>query len=195
MPETEVKKSRVNKRMDSALKPVEFSVPQEAQAAKKKYVHPGQPTTYSLEIATKICGLIADGLPLRTITRMEDMPTSSTVYLWLATHEEFSDMYTRAREDQADALADEIIAISEEKPMLRIVTDSETIEKLDPTGVSHNRNRIDARKWVAAKLKPRKYGDRQILAGDADNPVAVKDVTLFDELVKNLELTRQKSKG
>jgi hypothetical protein len=79
--------------------------------------------------------------------------------------------------------------------MLRIVTDSETIEKLDPTGVSHNRNRIDARKWVAAKLKPRKYGDRQILAGDAENPVAVKDVTLFDELVKNLELTRQKKKG
>ena len=195
MPETEVKKSRVNKRMDSTLKPVEFSVPQEAQAPQQKYEHAGQPTKYNKQIASHICGLIADGLPLRTITRMEGMPTSSTVYLWLATHDELWVLYARAREDQADALADEFIAISEEKPMLRIVTDSETIDKLDPKGESHKRNRIDARKWVAAKLKPRKYGDRQILAGDKDNPVAVKDVTLFDELVKNLELTRQKKKG
>ena len=190
MPETETKKSRVNKRMDSSLKPVEFSVPQEAQAAQQNLG--GRPTKYNKEIAAHICGLIADGLPLRTITRMEGMPTSSTVYLWLTLHEEFSEMYTRAREDQADALADEIIAISEEKPMLRIVTDSETIEKLDPTGVSHNRNRIDARKWVAAKLKPRKYGDRQILAGDAENPLEVKQQSeTLDVFLQNLILIKQ----
>jgi len=51
---------------------------------------------------------------------------------------------------------------------------------------------VDARKWIAAKLKPRKYGDRQIIAGDAENPLAIQaDVSIFDALVKNVELKRQ----
>jgi hypothetical protein len=72
-------------------------------------------------------------------------------------------MYARAREDQADTLADEILAISDEQR--EAVTRDGTI--YDPE-VHRDRLRIDARKWVAAKLKPRKYGDKVELAGAGD---------------------------
>jgi hypothetical protein len=193
MPETEVKKTKVNKRMDSAIRPVEYSVPAE-EISRPKHSH-GRPTDFTEEIADNICSRITNGESLSSITRDEDMPHPATVYRWLQKHSSFCEMYTRAREDQADTLADQIIAISEEKPMLRIISDSETIEKLDPTGVSHNRNRIDARKWIAAKLKPRKYGERQILAGDAENPLEIKQQSeTLDALLVNLQLVRQTGK-
>jgi len=194
MPETEVKKTRANKRMDSALKPIEYSISAE-EISRPKH-NQGRPTDFNQDIADDICNRITNGESLASITREEGMPHPATVYRWLQRHESFCEMYTRAREDQADTLADQIIAISEEKPMLRIISDSETVEKLDPTGVSHNRNRIDARKWIAAKLKPRKYGDRQILAGDADNPLEVKQQSeTLDALLVNLQLTRQTGKA
>lgn len=160
----------------------------------------GRPTKYSIELASEICELLADGNPLRRITRMEGMPTSASVYLWLQQHKEFLEMYTRAREDQADALADEIVEIADEQPELVQVYDKDgkLVEvKIDSALLAWQRNRMDARKWTAAKLKPRKYGERQILAGDAENPLEVKQNSiLLDEVLVNLQQTRQgKIKG
>jgi hypothetical protein len=45
------------------------------------------------------------------------------------------------------------------------------------------------------KLKPKKYGDRMQLAGDADAPLKV-DMAIFDAILTGLEATRQaKTKG
>jgi hypothetical protein len=75
--------------------------------------------------------------------------------------------------------------------MLTIMTDDETVEKLDPVGINRNRLRVDARKWIASKLKPKKYGDRQILAGDPENPLEVNQRSeMLDALLLNLERTR-----
>lgn len=83
------------------------------------------------------------------------MPHVVTVYRWLAKHEEFRNMYTHAREDQAETHADEIVKIADEAPP------NDMNGKTDSGYVAWQRNRIDARKWVAAKLKPKKYGDKQ----------------------------------
>lgn len=50
----------------------------------------------------------------------------------------------------------------------------------DSTAVARNRLRMDARKWVASKLKPKKYGDKLALAGDDESPLVVKVVKLSD---------------
>lgn len=158
----------------------------------------GRPTKYSQDLADEICIRIVRGESLEAITRDSYMPHVATIYRWLQKHEEFCEMYTRAREDQADTLADQIIAIADQNPETIPVydKDGQLVEiKVDSALIAYQKNRIEARKWTAAKLKPMKYGEKQILAGDKDNPVAVKDVTLFDELVKNLELGRQKKKG
>ena len=124
------------------------------------------------------------------------MPAYQTVYVWLASNPTFQDQYTRAREDQADTLADEIIAIADEVPEVVPVIDKRTGEliehKLDNAFLQWQKNRIDARKWTAMKLKPKKYGDRVALTGAADGaPIQVESRHVFDTVLKNLEATRQ----
>jgi hypothetical protein len=155
----------------------------------------GRPTTFSQHIADVICIRIAEGESLREIVKDEGMPDRSTVYDWLLRHSSFADQYARAREEQADTLADEIIAIADEQPEVIAVTNKqgELIEhKLDGAFLQWQKNRIDARKWTAMKLKPKKYGDKLALGGDAENPLKVEaDISIFDALIKNIEAKRQ----
>jgi hypothetical protein len=156
----------------------------------------GRPSSFTQDIAEVICNRIAEGESLREICKDDDMPTRMTIYRWLQADPVFCDQYARAREDQADTLADEIIAIADEQPEVIAVLNKqgELIEhKLDNAFLQWQKNRMDARKWTAMKLKPKKYGDRQILAGDSESPIAVQNdaMTILAAAVKNLELKRQ----
>ena len=120
----------------------------------------GRPTDYTEDKALIICAHIAEGKSLVSICKQDDMPSTVTVYAWLRDKEGFLNMYTRAREDQADSLADEITAIADEAEVVAKSDGEDVILALDSTAIARNRLRVDARKWVAAKLKPRKYGDK-----------------------------------
>jgi hypothetical protein len=168
----------------------------EGLAAKGKKM--GRPSSFTQHIADLICVRIAEGESLRKICEDDEMPDRVTIYRWLAADPDFCSQYTRAREDQADTLADEIIAIADEQPEVIAVLDRHgaLIEhKLDNAFLQWQKNRIDARKWTAMKLKPKKYGDRQILAGDSEAPLEVQNdaMTILAAAVKNLELKRQTS--
>lgn len=123
-----------------------------------------RPTIYTADLDASICGQIAEGKPLTVICRADEMPSTTTVYRWIAENQEFRDRYARAREDQADTLADEILHIAD--------------ESLDP---QLGRLRVDARKWVAAKLKPKKYGDKvsQEISGSDGGPIKTSLVVEF----------------
>lgn len=167
-------------------------------AAKEKKI--GRPSSFTQHIAEVICDRIAEGESLREICREDDMPTRMTIYRWLQADPVFCDQYARAREDQADTLADEIIAIADEQPEVIAVLDKHgaLIEhKLDGAFLQWQKNRIDARKWTAMKLKPKKYGDRQILAGDSEAPLEIQNsaMDILASAVKNLELKRQTANG
>lgn len=118
----------------------------------------GRPTLYSLELAAEICARIATGESLNKILKDNGMPDTVTVYRWLAIHEDFRHMYTLAREDQGETHADLIVDLADEDPVQ--VVDDKGVARVDSAWVNWQRNRIDARKWVASKLKPRKYGDK-----------------------------------
>ena len=168
----------------------------EGFAAKGKKI--GRPTVFTRQVADIICIRISEGESLKSITLDEEMPDRATVYRWLAADPAFCDMYTRAREDQADTLADEIMAIADETPDLNPILDKHgaLIEiQLHSAYLQWQKQRIDARKWTAMKLKPKKYGDRQILAGDSEAPLEVQNdaMTILAAAVKNLELKRQTS--
>lgn len=108
----------------------------------------GRPTLKSADLCGRICSLIAEGHSLRAIGRMKDMPSAEAVREWLTKDEVFAAQYVRAREEQADHYADEIVAMADE-----------AIGK-DAAEVAARRLAVDARKWVASKLKPKKYGDK-----------------------------------
>lgn len=114
----------------------------------------GLPSEFTQEIADVICERIADGESLRKICSEPSMPNKATVFRWLAQFPTFSDQYARCREEQAETHADGLVDISDERPPL------DQFGKVDPGYVAAMRLRIDTRKWVASKLKPKKYGER-----------------------------------
>ena len=119
----------------------------------------GRPTTYSEKITEEICRRIMEGESLRTITLDEHMPTRSTVHLWLSVNKEFSDHYARARDLQGDTYADEIVSIAD--------------QATDRDSAAAAKVKVDARKWVASKLKPKKYGDKLDLDAHVDGNISV----------------------
>jgi hypothetical protein len=123
----------------------------------------GRPSDYTEDMAIEICARLASGESLVRMCKADDMPSVSTVYRWIQAHEEFRDSYTRAREDQADTLADEILDIAN-TPVVGVKTKTNEkgeVETTEGDMIEHRRLQVDARKWIAAKLKPKKYGDKQ----------------------------------
>ena len=155
----------------------------------------GRPSNYSQELAKDICDRLALGESLASICRDDEMPSHSIIYVWLRNHSDFLDMYTRAREEQAETHADEIVSIADETPELTPVFDKDGNQvdlKLDSAYIQWQRQRIDARKWNAAKQRPRKYGERITHSGDDTSPVVVENnINVFGELLKAIKMQRQ----
>lgn len=124
----------------------------------------GRPSEYTPEVALEICALIIEGKSLRAICSAENMPGVRTVYSWLQANESFQQQYARAKEDQADTLADEILDIADDGGHDKIVTEDGTL--IDHDHITRSRLRVDTRKWIASKLKPKKYGERLDLNAD-----------------------------
>lgn len=108
------------------------------------------------------------------------MPNKATVFRWLSKHNEFSDQYARARDEQAESLFDEILDIADDGRndwmAARRDDDEGAGWKENGEAIRRSQMRIDARKWMAGKLKPKKYSDKQILSGDPDAPVKMEIV-------------------
>ena len=120
----------------------------------------GRPTIYTKELAAHICKRIMDGESLASITRDDDMPVRSTVHKWLTERDEFSDKYKEARDAQADTYTDEMEDIAR-----------------DPTlDVQRARLIVDTRKWVASKLKPKKYGDKLDLDANVTGKLTIETI-------------------
>jgi hypothetical protein len=120
----------------------------------------GRPSLYSPELCEAICALIAGGRSLRKICARDDMPCRRTIENWLARYEDFRRRYAFAHELQADQIADEILEIAD-APVLGIiktVTTDGSVETTVGDAIQRRRLRIDARKWHAGKLAPKKYG-------------------------------------
>lgn len=140
------------------------------------------PTTFSEEVFTTICHRLAEGETLSAICRDEDMPHRSNVHMWLIKDEELHDRYMRAREIQAEVYVDQIMDIADDSRndyMLVKNADGSEREVVDHENIQRARLRIDARKWVAGKAKPKKYGESKHL--DVEQGVTIKVRHTFPE--------------
>lgn len=133
----------------------------------------GRPTKYSDTLIHRICTRIAAGESLVKICREPRMPARSTVMDWLLQHEDFADKYARAKELCAELYADEIIEIADDGRNDTYKDDRGNI-RTDHDVVQRSKLRVDARKWSAARLAPKKYGDKiqQELTGANGTPLA-----------------------
>lgn len=119
-------------------------------------------TTYTEETALRICERLANGESLKAICEDEKMPSQSTVFKWLSEQSAFSERYAHARDAQADALFDDILSIADDgrNDWMQRNFGEETRWVENGEAIRRSQLRIDARKWMASKLKPKKYGDR-----------------------------------
>lgn len=146
-------------------------------AAAKAAKPVGRPSTFSQELADVICERLVGGESLRRICLDEAFPDKVTVGRWLLKLDAFRTQYTRARELQADTLFDESLDIADETEIgeVRTTKADGSIETRTEDMLGHRRLRIDTRKWMAGKLAPKKYGERQTVEHtdpDGNNPFA-----------------------
>lgn len=140
----------------------------------------GRPTLYSQEIADKICEEISTtNKSLRSICKELEISTM-TVLRWLSDpeKEDFCLHYARAKEEQADHLAEEILEIADDssrddKTIYDKAGNAITVENTEWT--KRSQLRVDARKWIASKLKPKKYGDK--LQTEHSGELNIKQIT------------------
>jgi len=128
-------------------------------AEKKKM---GRPALFSEELVAVICERIANGESLKAICEDDEMPSQSTVFKWLSEKPDFTEKYAHARDAQADALFDDILSIADDgrNDWMQRNFGEETRWVENGEAIRRSQLRIDARKWMASKLKPKKYGDR-----------------------------------
>lgn len=131
----------------------------------------GRPSKYTQETADKICEIISSSNRSLANICKEIHVDLSTVFRWMNDNEHFCNQYARAKELQADFLAEEIIEIADDSSKDTIDGAFGPLENKEWT--NRSKLRVDARKWVASKLKPKKYGDKLELDGNMSNNVTV----------------------
>jgi|TARA_Y100000389_G_C17329014_1_gene447074 hypothetical protein len=105
-----------------------------------------RPTIYTVKLEDRMLEEIASGRSVISLCREEDWtPNADTWYRWMYKIDGLSDRYTRAKSISSEFHADQILAIADE-------ADNQTFQVA--------RLQIDARKWVASKLVPNKYGEK-----------------------------------
>jgi hypothetical protein len=101
-----------------------------------------------------ILAQIAQGHSLSTVLAQPGSPSYSWCKAQLRQDAALQARYHEAQQDRADLLADQLVALADSAPP----------EHLDGPGrhawVAQLRIQVDARKWTAAKLRPKVYSDR-----------------------------------
>ena len=149
----------------------------------------GRPTKYTPALADRICSQLSDGDSMRTVCKPSDMPCKATLFCWLRTIPEFLDQYTKAKEESADALTDEMLDIADNanNDWMEQNGDSEGY-RLNGESIQRSRLRVDTRKWAASKLKPKKYGDK--IQQEISGVLGLTDLT-NDELTRRIQQLEQ----
>lgn len=127
-----------------------------------------------------------NGQSLREICRDPGMPAYSTVYRWVRSNEAIRLAYARAREELAWFLFEEIIETANEQDTVVTKTITKTgaggteiiFEERD--AVERRRLKIDALKWRACKMLPKRFGHQRAVAvraeRDGPSPHGVREV-------------------
>jgi hypothetical protein len=123
------------------------------------------------------------------------MPGKTTVFEWLAEDAAFADQYARAKEAGIEAMAEEVLDISDNATNDWMERHGQDDAGWQANGehIQRSRLRVDSRKWLLSKLAPKKYGDRTTLAGDPENPLQVHGTLSLSSATQGLldEMSRE----
>ena len=117
--------------------------------------------SYNQAIANEICNEIScSSKGIRVLCKDNpNWPSAKTIFQWRIKHKDFGEQYARAKEHQIQSLVDEIIDIADDTSQDFIQSEDGKL-KANQEHINRSRLRIDTRKWLAAKLCPRLYGNK-----------------------------------
>lgn len=120
---------------------------------------------FDQDVADQICERIAsEAISLRAICQADDMPSMTTVFKWLRETDTFAQQYAIAREAQADLLFDETLEIADDSANdweeRKHFAGADESPQVNGEAIARAKLRIDTRKWIAAHLRPKKYGEK-----------------------------------
>ena len=134
---------------------------------------------YRTEVAAQICARIANGTSLSKVCRDKEMPSRPTFFEWVAAHPELAEMYRIAIQCRAHGIFEEILEIADtpQEGVKIKESDKNGLEKMTGDMIDHRRLRVDARKWILARMDPTRYGDRVSteLTGKDGGPVQLEN--------------------
>ena len=97
-----------------------------------------------------------------------------------------AERYASAHANRVDIMAADMERINDQEPWT--VTDPATgITRIDPGFETWRKTRIDTRKWLLAKLAPKKYGDRT----EVEHSGAVGHVVVSEAMLRELQQARR----
>lgn len=120
-----------------------------------------------LQIVTAVCARISRGALVKDACKAEKID-ADLIRDWTSSDDALALLYARARSNQAHAIAEEAVRISDEKAA-------------SPEAVQRNRLRVDTRKWMASKIAPKLYSERLVNehSGPDGGPIKVEQIWKF----------------
>ena len=128
-----------------------------------------------------ICERIADCITLQVIAN--EIGVTKWDLLRFVNSDLHHNAHIRAREAQADKHAADVLAIADEIEVEAKYDGDDVRLQLDATAVARNRLRVDTRKWLAAKMAPKKYGEKSTTEVTGKDGAAI-DMSLSVSFVK-----------
>lgn len=122
----------------------------------------GRPSLFTQEIADEICRAVStsiDGLG-RLCKRHEHWPEQACINGWRLDYPNFGSQYARAKQLQADLMAEHIVDVSINRSNDELL-DANGAAKPNMASIQRDRLIVDSYKWIASKLMPKVYGDKQ----------------------------------
>lgn len=139
-----------------------------------------RPTTYTQELADNICEQLALGRSLRTVCNPDGMPAIKTIFNWFRTQEGFLQQYEKAKQESTDAMAEDLLDIADNGTNDYMEYEDRNGNlgwKINGENIQRSRLRADTRKWLMAKMKPKKYGDKIDMTTNGENINKAKELT------------------
>jgi len=127
------------------------------------------------ELFEAICVAIGKGDSVHRLCERPDMPGREAFFDRCERDATSAKRYSRALALRGERFADQIAEIADESYYAQT-----------PEQAASYRLRVETRKWLAARLLPKKYGERVTLEGNADNPLVTQLVLGGDALAKRI---------
>ena len=103
------------------------------------------------ELTDQICQELMNGQPLTRICSNKNLPSLATINRWIAKHPSFAKQITNARRVGTQYYLDKMI---------------EELETMSAKDVGIVREKLHHYRWLASKLLPSLYGDKQEVVQD-----------------------------